>query len=468
MNAGAGINEANSSDHLVKELSDAHLKIVSLEKQILTLNHEVKLLMDALQLTRQKMFGRQTEKSCPDQPDLFTLEQLDEAQECHAITKETSRNTKKSKHNPNLNGRVEIPPDLPRKDIFLDLADDKKICPKTGKPLIKIGEDISEQLAIRPPEFYAIRYHIPKYASPDRCAGIGVFTPELPPHPLNRCKADVSLLSYIIEEKYLRHTPLYRLAEKFSQEGVSVSPSTMNDWISNVADVCVELMPPLRKEILALGAVNADDTYMDMLIPHGEKEFVCSPGDAVRQGRLWCYHSRDRGLSYFEFTKDWKHEHPISFLKNYSGYLQSDGYEGYNKATATGPIIHVGCWAHCRRKFVDAQRLNDPEADKFVLYANLLYRIEHRIREWRKLKKYPDDILLYRRTLRAKRVMDRFFALARNTVLLPKSALGKALTYALGHEKQLRNYLLDLRLSPDNNPALSSSSGYSQDLAIPA
>ncbi len=134
-----------------------------------------------------------------------------------------------------------------------------------------------------------------------------------------------------------------------------------------------------------------------------------------------------------------------------TGFLQSDGYSGYEKAAQSENIIQVGCWAHARRKFFDAEKASDPEARPFVLLINLLYRIEHRIRDCLNTGKRSIDELSEIRARRAIRVMNRFFKKAKSVLVLPKSLLGKAIKYALNHEQELRNYILDIRITPDNN-----------------
>jgi transposase len=460
-----------NSENLLKHINELESKVSYLEDVLKLREREIDLLKQALSLNRHKLFGRQSEQSHPELPNLFSDIQTEVEIEVVLPAKPTADGKsidKPKRLNPNLNGRMDIPENLPRKDVYLDLSEAKKICPATGRPLIRIGEDITEQLAIKPLEVYAIRYHIPKYASPDRRAGLGIFTPDLPPHPLNRCKADVSLLAYIIEEKFLRHMPLHRIADKLRDNGIYVAPSTLNDWVSDTAEVLEELHPSLRQAVLESEILNSDDTPIDMLIPRGKGQKRKTSTQTVLSGRLWCYYSPISKLAFFEFTKDWKNQHPVNMLAHYTGFLQSDGYRGYEKAAQSENIIQVGCWAHARRKFFDAEKISDPEAGPFVLLINLLYRIEHHIRDRLAAGKRPIEELSEIRIRRTTRVMNRFFEKAKSTLLLPKSLLGKAIKYALNHEQELRNYILDIRMTPDNNFALSSSFGYSQTLAIPA
>jgi transposase len=190
---------------------------------VANLEREVNLLMEQLKLERLLRFGRSSEQSDPNQLQFDQL--LQEHDEINvAVEKETEATEhieydRKKGKNHNLNGRVAIPDHLERREIVIDLPEDQKICPVTKAPMIKIGEDITEQLAVEPLKFYVNKYIRPKYASPDRRKGakVGVKTAPLPEGPIDRCKADVSLLASIIVSKYADHLPLYRQQQQFER-----------------------------------------------------------------------------------------------------------------------------------------------------------------------------------------------------------------------------------------------------------
>ena len=199
---------------LEKDKSSLEQKNSCLQNNNKRLEQEIKLLKGMLRLERQRKFGSSSEQTNPDQPELngMMFEDQSEDAEIEAVATEHIEYDRSKGKNKNFNGRVEIPEHLERREILLDLPEDQKICPVTGKEMIKIGEDITEQLAIEPPKFYVNRYIRPKYASPDRRKGAkaGVKTASLPDGPIDRCKADVSLLASIIVSKYADHLPLYR------------------------------------------------------------------------------------------------------------------------------------------------------------------------------------------------------------------------------------------------------------------
>ena len=417
-----------------------------LQKNILCLEQELKLTYEMLKLERLRKFGSKSEQSNPDQLEFSDL--LKEHDELNATEEKESEATehieydRKKKKNKNLNGRVAIPDHLERREVIIDLPEEEKICPITGKMMIKIGEAITEQLAVEPPKFYVNKYIRPKYASPDRRKGakVGVRSAALPGSPIERCKADVSTLSSIIVNKYADHLPLYRQEQIFKRHGIRVPSNTMCDWVNNCAETLKPLYRAHRDIILAHDYLNVDETPIDLL----------RKGKKKRQARLWAVRTGNGppGI-FFHFTENWKNENAIKLLKSFSGYLQTDGYSGYAKVGKRPDIILLGCWAHVRRKFVDAEKIGVKGAKHFVVLINLLYRIEHRIAELPNTVSDEDRLSL--RQKRAKRVIDRFIKKINTTDALPKSVLGKAIIYAQNHKHILSNYLTDLRFKPDNN-----------------
>jgi len=423
-------------------------EVSCLQKDNKRLEQENKLLQEMLKLERLRKFGAKSEQSDSNQ-----LKFDDLLQEHDELNVETEKETEATEHieydrkkgkNKNLNGRVAIPDYLERREIILDLTPEEKICPVTGKEMIKIGEDITEQLAVEPPKFYVNKYVRPKYASPDRRKGakVGVKIAPLPDGPIERCKADVSLLASIITAKYADHQPLYRQEQMYLRSEIRIPANSMCDWVNNCATTIKPLYRAHRNFILAHDYLNVDDTPIDLL----------RKGKKKRQSRLWAVRTgSDPPGIFFHFTEDWKNEKAIKLLESFSGNLQTDGYSGYKKVGRRPDVILLGCWAHVRRKFVEAEKIGVKDAKYFVMLINLLYRIEHRIAELPDTVSDSDKHAL--RQKRAKRVLDRFFKKLNSTHALPKSTLGKAITYARNHKNILANYLTELRFKPDNNAA---------------
>ncbi|OGV52636.1 MAG: hypothetical protein A2017_20760 [Lentisphaerae bacterium GWF2_44_16] len=419
--------------------------------------------MQMIEMMKRKMFGRSSEQADPDQGtfegllsdwDKLNGESAVPPTETEKIEYERRRKTQ----NNNLNGRVKIPEHLERVDKFIDIPDSEKICPVTGEALVCIGEDITEQLACEPGRLYVIRYRRPKYVSPDRRKGniVGVLTALLPESPIERCKADVSLITQIIINKYCDHIPLTRQEGIFAREQIGIPVSTMADWCRESANVLKPLHQLLKDTVLSCDYINADDT---------RELFLQKNGEGAKKGRMWIYVANmmklpdnkdgpieNIKLMFFDFSQDWNEEHPLKILKNYKGFFQSDAYPGFKNAAKLKDITAIGCWCHSRRKFLDALKAGVKDAKIFVTLINILYRIEHHIGELKK-KNVQDDVLLALRKKRALRVFKKFFKKVNSTPALPKSLLGKALTYARNQEESLKRYVENLRFKPDNNVA---------------
>ena len=420
----------------------------SLEQKVFRLEQENKLLHEMLKLERLRKFGAKSEQSDPNQ-----LKFDDLLQEHDELNLETEKEAEATEHieydrkkgkNKNLNGRVAIPDHLERREIILDLTPEEKICPVTGKEMIKIGEDVTEQLAVEPPKFYVNKYIRSKYASPDRRKGAkaGVKTASLPESPIERCKADVSLLASIITAKYADHQPLYRQEQMYLRSEIRIPANSMCDWANTCGDRIKPLHSELRKTVLAHDYINVDETPINLL----------RKGKKIRESRLWavCTGSGPPGI-FFHFTENWKNENAIKLLKPFKGNLQSDGYSGYKKVGRRPDVILLGCLAHSRRKYVEAAKIGNKKAESFVLLFNVLYRIEHDIAAMPDTVSDEDKLAL--RQKRANRVFKRLFKKISQTHAIPKSPLGRAITYTKNHKEILQNYLSELRFKPDNNLA---------------
>ena len=425
-------------------------RLAASEKLVEGLKQEIGLAMQLIQQMRRRMFGASSDKVNPDQQTFDSL-----LQECdilngdsapaQAETQKISYERKKASDTSNLNGRVKIPPHLERVDKILDLSDGMKICPVTGLPMIRMGEDITETLAFKPGSLYAIRYIRPKYVSPDRRKGgdAGVTMASIPDGPIARCKADVSLLAHVAISKYGDGLPLHRQAEIFNRQGIEIARSTLSDWMMGCSEALNPLYLEHRRAILKADYINVDETPEPMLERGAGKTVT---------GRMWAYRTGcGPPMAFFDFTDDKTQERPAGILKDFRGHVQTDASSSFNAVFRREGIFGIGCWAHLRRRVVDAFNIGVKEAKPFVTLIAILYRIEHRIAALEGKFSDPERFMLRRK--RARRILEKFFKLVSSTLALPKSPLGKALTYARNQEAGLREYINDLRFRPDNNAA---------------
>jgi transposase len=319
-----------------------------------------------------------------------------------------------------------------------DLSDEEKVCSCCNRQMDRIGEDITRELEFEPAKLEAHIHVRPKYAC-RRCKD-GVSAAALPPRPIPGGIAGPGLITEVIVGKFGDHLPLYRLEDILTRYGVYLSRSTLCDWVKAVAGLFRPLYELQRQRVLQSAVMWTDDTRVTVL---GGKQ-------GSFKGYFWTYIG-DQGHPYFvyDFTNSHSRDGPASFLESYSGYLHADAYTGYDAMFSgiESSVLEVACWAHTRRRFFEAVGNAPRQAHQVGEWIRQLYAIEHQAH---------DMSVEARRELRAAKavpVLDKIGAyvdeLAPRT--LPKSALGKAVTYARNQWAALRRYTEDGRLTIDNN-----------------
>jgi len=320
-----------------------------------------------------------------------------------------------------------------------DLSEEEKTCSCCGGQKQRIGEDLSRELEFIPAKLEVNVHVLPKYACP-KCRD-GVASPPVPPKPIPGGIAGPGLVSFVLVSKFSDHLPLYRLEDILTRHGLFLSRSTLCDWVRNAAEVLRPLAELQRTLVLQSPVIWTDDTHVIVL---GRDR----PGST--KGRFWVYIGDAlHPYSVYDFTMSRSRDGPAAFLKDYHGFLQADAYGGYDGIFlgSNGTIEEVACWAHARRKFYDARSNAPREANQVLEWIRQLYDIEDRAREFT-----PEE----RRALRQQEsvpVLDRIEEYLDEVSgrVLPKSALGKAITYARNQRAALRRYTSDGRLTIDNN-----------------
>jgi transposase len=327
---------------------------------------------------------------------------------------------------------------LPHYRHELDLSPAEKTCSCCGRAKDRIGQDETKIIDYVPPKL-EVHVHVrPKYAC--RWCKDGVVSPPPPERPIARGIAGPGLIAQIVVSKFGDHQPLYRQEDFFTRHGLHIARSTQCDWVKAAAQLLRPLYERQKELVLQSPVLWTDDTPVTVLT--GGKE-------GSRKGRFWAYIGEQYPYSVYDFTESRARDGPASFLNGFEGYLHADAYGGYDHIYlgSNEAILEVACWAHARRKFFDATLSSPREAHQILEWVSGLYDIEDRAREWS-----PES----RQSLRkqeAEPVLDRIEAylaeLERRA--LPKSALGKAVSYARNQWRALCRYTEDGRLSIDNN-----------------
>ncbi len=304
--------------------------------------------------------------------------------------------------------------------------------------LKKIGEEVTETLDYRPAKLVVIRRVRPKYVDP-QIEDRGVVVAELPPRPVDKGMAEPGLLAHVVIEKYVDHMPLYRQVQRFTREGITLAESTLGGWTRATADLLVPLYETLKEEVLQSGYVQADET--PIAVQDADKK------GATHRGYYWVYHAPLKNLVVMDYQMGRGRDGPGEMLFSFEGVLQSDGYAVYDKYERHPGITLCGCWAHARRYFFEAQESSPHEAEHALKEIALLYDVERALRE---TDPSPDNRLTVRRN-EALPILQRLETWLKSLNPLPKSPLGKAVTYALLRWEKLSRYAENGCIEIDNN-----------------
>jgi transposase len=398
-------------------------------------------LAETLALLRRYVFGPRRERlhDDPGQGHLFGLH--DAALEIEATAPITESDTAAPPERPKAarSQRRTALDHLKHNRIEHDLPEAEKTCPCCGGAKHRIGEDLSRELEFTPAKLEVNVHVLPKYACP-KCRD-GVASPPVPPKPIPGGIAGPGLVAYVLVGKFSDHLPLYRLEDILIRHGVHLSRSTLCDWVRNAADLLGPLAELQKTLVLQSSVLWTDDTHVVVL-------GGANPGST--KGRFWAYlGDTEHPYSVYDFTMSRARDGPATFLADYHGYLQADAYGGYDGIFlgSNGTIVEVACWAHARRKFHDARANAPREANQVLEWIWQLYDVEDRA---------VDLTAAERQSLRQREsvpILDRIetYLDELSPRVLPKSALGKALTYARNQRAALRQYVNDGRLTIDNN-----------------
>ena len=414
-------------------------------------------LEEHVRLLRNEIFGRKSEKrpAVEDARQGRLFDEVDTACDCPQETAgaQAPERIRLAPHKRRKAGRKPLPADLPRIDVIHDLPESQKLC-ACGSRLSRIGEEICEKLDIIPAKVQVIRHIRYKYACKG-CEGVESDAPtvQIAPAPLQlipKSMATAGLLSHIVVAKFEDALPFHRQSKQFARMGIDLPRATLCNWARQVAEKAAPLSDIMDQAIREGPIVNIDETTVQVL-----KE----PGRADSQkSYMWIFRGGDpkHPLLRYQYHPTRAGSVPLKYLCGFQGYVQTDGYNGYDALGRKPGIVMVGCWAHARRKFHELLQAASPHVAKRKLAAEQalefiarLYRIEKEAR----VKELSIPAHYELRQQQAKPVLDEFKLWLNEKAPLtpPGGLLGKAISYTLNQWSRLIAYLQDARLRPDNN-----------------
>jgi transposase len=409
-------------------------------------------LQHRLDLLSRRLYGPRTERVDPNQPLLFpdAFEAVaPEISEPGNVVPPDPEPGAAPKKKPRSHGRKALPKDLRRVPRVYELTEAERRCPECGESRIRIGAERSEQLDYEPATLFVVEHVRCTYACP-HCEG-QVVTAGKPAQPIEKGLPGPGLLAHVITEKYCDHIPLHRQERRLARQGVELSRSTLCDWMAGAAKTLGPLYDLMKALILLCGTIHTDDTPVK--VRDSERKIKVT-------GRLWIYFGNYLyPYNVFDFTMSRKRDGPGRFLEGFRGYLQADAFSGYDGIYVGGNVVEVGCNAHARRKFIEAQTTDPTRAAAALAYYRQLYSIERAIKaEIAKLPPEADEsaraaIRLRVRHEQAIPVLESFktWLGAQKSDVLPKSPLAAAIGYVQNNWEALKRYTSSGFLSIDNN-----------------
>jgi transposase len=317
---------------------------------------------------------------------------------------------------------------------------------------VKIGEQQHEVLEFTRSRAYVRVIVTETYKVPDAHDNGIILTPAAISRPLAKCVAGPSVLAQVLVDKFCDHLPVDRQVQRFERDGLQIPYNTLLDWAGKSADLREVFMEPLKKNILASGYVNVDETGLKVLLG---KESTNKNHKHVHGGFLWCYNSSRQKLVFFDYRPGRGEEHTHPILKDFKGVIQTDGWEVYKSvASKSQDIIHICCLAHARREFLESLDYDKERAGYALAKIKSVYDVERRCRE----ENLIDDEIQKRRQEEAVPILDELHSWMEEQykTLLPSSPVAKAIAYSLRRWDKLCYYTKDGRLSPDNNAVENS------------
>jgi transposase len=438
---GAALLSPEAIDKLLGELAAARQTIAHQDAVLNAANLKIQALTLELAHHRRMRFGQRSEVlAAAGQQELFEETLACDLAAIEAEIEQAGQTLKPAApRKPRARaGRQPLPAHLPR--IEHRHEPESCTCGQCGSALVKIGEDVSEQLDVEPAKFTVHRHIRPQYAC-KRCETV-VAAPA-PPAVIDGGMAAVGLLVWVIVSKFADHLPLYRLAQIAARQGVTLALPTLADWVGRIGVALQPLADRLAWHLLQEGVLHADETPVRQLDPGGGK---------TKKAYLWAYRSNGLGqgppIVVFDYQASRAGKHPKAFLEGWHGHLMVDDYAGYKALFNDGTVVELGCMAHARRKFFDlAQASGSPIAARALRHVARLYRIEAQAK---------DKTVEERQRLRAQHAKPRlrlFHAwLLKTRAQVPNgSGTAKAIDYSLKRWEALARYAGTGHLPIDNN-----------------
>lgn len=418
------------------------------DARIAELETLVNFYEEQFKLSQRQRFGSSSERS-PDQ--LYFENMFNEAEDqADASLPEPTYEIITYQRKKRIGKRSEDLAGLPVERIDYELLESERCCPECGEVMRDIGVTVRDELEIIPAKVIHKEHATHAYGCANceqNSDSVTIIRANAPTPLISGSLASPSAVSHIASQKFVNGIPLYRQEKGFSFDGIVLSRQTMANWLVYCAQNYLSaIYSRLTASFLMESIAHADETTVQVLREPERAAQTNSYEWLYRTGR-YSHHP----VVIYDYQQTRKQEHPKTFLKDFKGYLHTDGYQVYHNLPPD--IVIVGCWAHVRRyweKLYDTiakDKRNGSNAELGLVYCNLLFAFEDEFRDLTPQERYE------KRLLYSKPASDAFFDWAGALKALPKSLLGEAVHYSLSQRQYLENVYLDGRLELSNNLA---------------
>ncbi len=447
---------SNDPDQLKAEVVQLREAVKKNEQALTEKAQRIEQLLDYILLLRKRQFGAKADRTNKDQVSLFDEAELEQLLTELGLASDPDKAApqKNTTHDKNTPVRRPLPAHLDRIEKVIDLSDDDKAA--IGDDWVLIGYDTSEQLAVIPRQHYVIAFKRAKYAP--RNEGVigaeqGIKMAPRPEQMLPKSIAHSSVIADVVVRKYVDGLPFYRQEVIYRRDHIDLSRQTMSGWMIQLHERLTPLMAVMKRLLYQGRVIHIDETRLQVLNEPGRENTQLS--------YMWVYSGGppDKPVIWYQYADTRGSDVPVDFLfpeedvlPKCAMYLVTDGYGGYNALSQSPGILgHGACWAHVRRRFVEATHGRTPTAaaHQMVALISELYRIERVARD--KTPQERDAI----RQKKAAPILDKIKAWLDQKApqALPKSPLGNAISYTLKLWPGLTTYLEDGHIEIDNNKA---------------
>ena len=427
--------------------------IAALQNRISELEQENKRLHETVHFLTRKLFGRSTEKTSTLSMGQVSLFDEAETQANPKVPEPELKEVKAYQRRKFAGQRAELLKDIPHDKRLCTLDERNRFCEACSTNLVSIGEEfIRTEVEYIPAKLRVIDYYRETFEC-RTCRKNGEPYIEKSPMPypvIQHSMASPSTVAWVMHQKFVNALPLYRQENEWKQLGLNLSRATMANWIIAASrDWLMPIVNLMHKKLLEERYLHADETTVQVLHEKGRSNTTDSYMWVYSTGQ-YCKHP----IRIFEYQPGRSGSYPQEFLKGFKGFLHSDAYSGYKKLPE---ITRCLCWSHVRRNFVDAlpKDINSRDGtlpSQGIRFCNKLFEIEKTLENLTSAERRQE------RLKQEKPILDAFWSWLNSIKnhVLPKSKIGKAVTYALNQKEELMSYLADGNCVISNNLAENS------------